>query len=92
MKTDLQTFIELMERCGHKYEIFERVKHNFCLKGKIIFAPILEIVVQGCFYDELYVYFNPNDHSLLEMQSHVSFNDSTTQKLKQYLLEYGEYK
>lgn len=84
MKTDLQTFIELMERCGHKYD--------FCLQGKIIFAPILEIVVQGCFYDELYVYFNPNDHSLLEMQSHVSFNDSTTQKLKQYLLEYGEYK
>jgi len=79
--TDLEILKEMFTRCGHKFEVDEPKVCPFWEGKNPSEITAIEMTVTGCFYDELYVFFDATG-SLLEMQSHVASATPCSDKLR----------
>lgn len=92
--TDLEVLTEMFTRCGHKFTtegpadtVFWDSEYEGMKRIDVKYhANVITMTVNGCFYDELYVYFSP-EGELLEMMSHVAYVRPTTPALKKRLRE-----
>lgn len=86
--TQLRQFTAMLQSCGHKFTQcpLEDMVFHLIEGGRPVryTTNVQTVIVQGCFYEELYAYFNEQGE-LLEMQSHVVNDEPVTAGLRALL-------